>query len=160
MGTPDDLEVCAFIAAHAEARFDFFAGKGQHFFHTQSEVLGAGMGVQPCFLGQERVDPIAGDNDLRAYVTVAIGAYSTHDAPAVVQQSSGGGGHHQRGPGRHCLLGKPAVEVRSVSREPVVWRLASRGGAIVDTQALMAGEQHGSTPGDPALGGHALPPIG
>ena len=69
--------------------------------HPERVVGGLGPGQQARLLGQERVDPVAGDDHRGAQLgTVAVGAYPHHPAGAVPHQPGGHRRGQQPGPGR------------------------------------------------------------
>lgn len=122
-------------------------------------MLGVGVVVDAGRLGEERVDPVAGDDQPGGEVAVGpVGAHA-HDAPAVVAQQAGGGGRaHQHRPGIGGLRRQPGVEVGAQRRAPVVGGLAPGRGAEVEGEGLGVGHHHRAAPGDPALHGDLLPP--
>ena len=64
-GAADDLDVDPFAVTHTEAFVDDVLRQAQRLFDTEREVLGVGCPVQPGFLGDEAVDAVAGDHDIR-----------------------------------------------------------------------------------------------
>src|SRR5690606_31255280 len=115
-------------------------------------------------LGDERVDPVAGDD--HAGGQVAVGTVGSHPDDravgpvAVTQQTGHGGRRDQGGAGGHGVLCQPGVEVGSVGGRAVVGRLAPGAAAVVDGQRPVLGEDHGGAAGHPALHGGLGPPLG
>ena len=69
--------------------------------HPERVVGRLGPGQQPGLLGQERVDPVAGDDHRGVELgPVTVGAHADHPAGAVADQPGGHRGGHQPGPGR------------------------------------------------------------
>ena len=70
----------------------------EHLLHPEGVVGGLGRGQQPGLLGQERVDPVAGDHHLGPQLArPAVGAHPDDPAGGVAQQAGGDGRGDQRG---------------------------------------------------------------
>ena len=114
---------------------------------------------QPGLLGQERVDPVAGDDHLGPELgAVAVGAHADHPAAAVAEQPGGHGGGEQAGPGLGGL-GRPARQSKCGPQggHAVVGGGTPGLGPVVDRQRLGRRSSSWST-GAPPSARPAPPP--
>ena len=122
---------------------------------------GVGVTEQAGFLGQKRVDPVAGhDHPGPQLGTLAVGAHADHPTAAVAHQAGGHRGGEQPGPGVGGLARQPRVELGPQSGHAVERRRPPRLGSEVDRQRLGSGHHHGRPADHPPLDRHLVPPFG
>ena len=86
----DRLDVDALVGPEPEAVFDDVRRQRQHLFDTEGVMGGVGRRRQPGFLGEKRVDAVAGDHDLGVDVALRPVGPDARDLPRRVAPQAGG----------------------------------------------------------------------
>ena len=160
-GCTDDLDVDTVAVAHVEAFVDHFLGQGERLLHPERVVLGVGVLVEAGLLGEKAVHPVARNHHACGEVAVgSVGAHPGDRAVGCANEAGDSGAGDDLGAGSFGVAGQPVVPVGPVGGGAVVGRGAPGLASKVDGEGLGGGEQHRAAPGDPALDGGFLPPVG